>query len=199
MERREFLVAVSAMFGGALAGPCVSFLEQAGAATKSSATLFTPAQKELVDTAPELIIPTTDTPGARAAGVPDFLEMMLVDWFHDDEREDFLAGLQRMDVLAKERTGESFVASPEADQVAILTQLEAEGQKSIQASGASPFASFGKKGPAPAFFQALKQMTVIGYYTSEVGATQELVFNPIPGKYEPCATVGAHGRQWSGF
>lgn len=199
MERRELLAALTAMFGGALAAPCVSFLERADAATGATASLFTPPQRELVATATELILPTTDTPGAREAGVPAFLERMLVDWFYDDEREDFMAGLASLDLRAKEKTGESFVDSPEGDQVAILEALEKEGLQQMQKRGVSPMSLVQANAPAPAFFPSLKQMTLLGYYTSEVGATQELVFNPIPGKYEPCANVGAHGRVWLGL
>ncbi len=202
MERREFLAGLTVLFGGAMATPCVSFLSRADAATattKASTPLFTPEQRALVETATELILPTTDTPGARAAGVPDFLEMMLVDWFYEEERAEFMAGLATMDVVARGRTGRSFVDSPEADQVAVLQQLEKEGGALMAKKGINPMAALQKKAPAPAFFQALKQMTLIGYYTSEIGGTQELVFEPIPGPYEACIEAGSHGRVWTGL
>lgn len=202
MQRRELLAALTALFGGTLAAPCVAFLETAdaaGSAAPTTPSLFTPEQRELVATATELILPTTDTPGAREAGVPAFLEMMLVDWFYDDERESFMAGLASLDLRAKEATGQTFVDSPEADQVAILQALEKEGLQEMQKQGISPMSLVQENAPAPAFFPSLKQMTLLGYYTSEVGATRELVFQPIPGKYEPCANVGAHGRVWLGL
>ncbi len=197
MERREFLASLTVLFGGAVAAPCVSFLSHADAATTASASLFTSDQRELVATVVELIIPTTDTPGARDAGAGEFIEMMLVDWFYDDERAEFMEGVARIDVLAKERTGESFVGSPESVQIEVLTQLEKEGVETIKKKGVNPLAALQKKEPAPAFFQALKQMTIIGYYTSEIGGTQEMEFNPIPGLYEACIAVGSRGRQWA--
>lgn len=197
MERREFLASLTALCGGALAAPCVAFLNQAHAApAKASSPLFTPAQRDLVGTATERILPTTDTPGARDAGVPDFIEMMLVDWFYDDERDEFLAGLARLDFLANERTGKSFVDSPEADQIAVLAQLEKDGVAMMQSKGVNPMAALMEKAPAPAFFQSLKQLTIVGYYTSEIGATKELVFEPIPGPFQGCIEVGKHGRAW---
>lgn len=197
MERREFLASLTALCGGVLTAPCVAFLNQAHAAPpKASSALFTPEQRELVATATELIIPTTDTPGARDAGVPDFIEMMLVDWFYEAERDEFMAGLGRVDVLAAERTGKSFVESPEADQIAVLQQLEKDGVATIQKKGLNPMAALMEKAPAPAFFQSLKQLTLVGYYTSEIGATKELVFEPIPGPFQGCIEVGTHGRAW---
>lgn len=198
MERREFLASLTALCGGAVAAPLVSFLAEARAGTaKPSSPLFTPDQRELVAVATERIIPTTDTPGARAAGVPDFIELMLVDWFYDEERAEFLAGLERLDAVAKERTGKSFVESSEAEQDAVLTQLEKEGAALIAAKGINPLAALMEKKPAPAFFQSLKQLTIVGYYTSEIGATQELVFEPIPGPFKGCIEVGTDGREWS--
>lgn len=199
MERRDFLAGLTVLFGGAVAAPCVSFLSTADAAvTKASSPLFTPEQTELVATATELILPTTDTPGARAAGVPDFIEMMLVDWFYDEERAEFMEGLARIDVVAKDRTGKIFVDAPEAEQVEVLKQLEKEAQAAMAAKGINPMAAFQKKEPAPAFFSALKQLTIIGYYTSKIGGTEELVFNPIPGRFDACIATGANGRTWIG-
>ncbi|MDG2305767.1 MAG: gluconate 2-dehydrogenase subunit 3 family protein [Candidatus Binatia bacterium] len=197
MERRDFLAGLTALFGGAVAAPCVSFLSRADAAVgNASSPLFTPEQKETVATATELILPTTDTPGARDAGVADFIEMMLVDWYYDDERAEFMAGLARIDVVANERTGKTFVESPEADQVEVLKQLEKEGQAEMAAKGINPLVAFQKKAPAPAFFPALKQLTIVGYYTSKIGGTQELEFNPTPGRFDACVAAGANGRVW---
>lgn len=199
MERREFLASLTALCGGALASPCVAFLTRAEAAAvpaKASTPLFTPAQRELVAAATELILPTTDTPGARDAGVPDFVEMMLVDWFYDDERAKFLEGLTRFDVLAKEKTGKRFADAPEADQIAVLQQLEKEGNAEIAGAGGNPLAIFMEKKPVPAIFQSLKQLTLVGYYTSEIGGTKELKYEPIPGPFESCIETGKHDREW---
>lgn len=200
MERREFLASLTALCGTTLAAPCVAFLTSADASVPAKPgdfePLFTPDQRKLVETVTELILPTTDTPGAREAGVPDFIEMMLVEWFYDDERADFLEGLGRFDALAKETSGRSFVESSEADQVEILKRLEKEGGQQMAAAGASPFAAFMEKKPLPAIFQSLKQLTLVGYYTSEIGGTQELRYEPIPGGFESCIEVGKHAREW---
>ena len=199
MDRREFLGRLTTLFGGALATPCVSFLATASAATQvASSKLFSPEQHELVATATELILPTTDTPGAREAGVADFIEMMLVDWYRTDERADFLRGLAKLDALATERVGKKFVDASEADQIEILTTLEKDGLAAMAAQGFNPMALLQERKPPPDFFLSLKQLTLVGYYTSKIGATQELVFNPIPGRFESCIPAGTHGRVWIG-
>jgi hypothetical protein len=133
-----------------------------------------------------VILPATDTPGAREAGVPAFIEHMLADWFEPDERRMFVDGLARLDALARAKGASAFAAASEAQQGEILGALEQE------ALGGDPGPSFltGYRLPTAAprvFFKALKELVLVGYYTSQIGATQELHWNPVPGRFEPCA------------
>lgn len=187
---------LSAAGGGVILAPCASFLERGSAWAEPSAGVLSPAQRELVATATELILPTTDTPGARDAGVPAFVEMMLADWFYDDERSRFLEGLAELDRIARKRGAESFVAAPPKMQNRILAKLEKEGAAEMARSGTNPVAALMEKTPPPAFFQALKQLTIVGYYTSEVGAKQEMIFEPIPGPYRGCIEHDPAARGW---
>jgi hypothetical protein len=146
------------------------------------------ARRETLAAACERILPETDTPGARAAGVPEFIERMLADWFDAAEREAFLAGLERLDALARERGAARFALADESIQDGILAQLE---QESLAARATAPDASLllGYRLPTAAprqFFTALKELVLVGYYTSEIGATRELHWNPVPGRFEPC-------------
>src|SRR2546422_6596087 len=84
-----------------------------------------PHQNETVATIAELIIPKTDTPGAREAGVPAFIDVMLADWADDDHRRQFTAGLADVDARARGRFANDFVAFREAPQTHILTDLHA--------------------------------------------------------------------------
>src|SRR2546421_8028363 len=83
-------------------------------------------QNETVATIAELIIPKTDTPGAREAGVPAFIDVMLADWADDDHRQQFTAGLANVDERARGLFAKDFVACSEAPQTHNLTQLHAE-------------------------------------------------------------------------
>src|SRR2546426_8455088 len=83
-------------------------------------------QNETVATIAELIIPKTDTPGAREAGVPAFIDVMLADWADDDHRQQFTAGLGKGGERARGLFSKDFVACSESPQTHILTDLHAE-------------------------------------------------------------------------
>jgi len=133
-------------------------------------------QNETVATIAELIIPKTDTPGAREAGVPAFIDVMLADWAGDDQRQMFTAGLANVDERSRALFGKEFVACSEAQRTQILTDLDAELARLRDT----------KSDASKNFFQAMKWLTLTGYYTSEVGATTELHYRVVPGRYEPC-------------
>lgn len=173
IDRRTALAGVVGMFGAGLFAPIA---RAAGAAQASripvisegppSIAVFTPAQRALVSALSERIVPTTDTPGAIAAGVPAFIEKLLADWAAPEEREPILAGLKVIEGRSvqdyKVPAGQ---ASPE-QQDALLT-LAMNNQLP---SGAT-------------FFEAFRQLVVTGYYTSEIGITQEREYLPVPGEY----------------
>src|SRR6058998_1865311 len=80
--------------------------------------------ERVVDAATDQIIPASDTPGARAAGVAAFIDKMLSDWYTAEERERFMSGLPEPDVRARARASRDFVACEPVDQIAILTALD---------------------------------------------------------------------------
>jgi len=137
---------------------------------------FEPHQNETVATIAEQIIPKTDTPGAREAGVPAFIDVMLAEWGDDDQRKVFTAGLANVDERSRALFGKDFIASSAEQQVQILTDLDAELARLRDT----------KSDTSKNFFQGMKWLTLTGYYTSEVGATTEQHFRIVPGRYEPC-------------
>ncbi len=137
---------------------------------------LTPQQSETVATIAELIIPKTDTPGAREAGVPAFIDVMLADWGDADQRQFFTAGLANVDERSRAAFGKDFVACTAQQQSEILQDLDYELARLRDT----------KSDTSKNFFQAMKWLTLTGYYTSEVGATSELHFRVVPGRYEPC-------------
>jgi len=135
-----------------------------------------PHQNETVATIAELIIPKTDTPGAREAGVPAFIDVMLADWGDDDQRKVFTAGLANLDERSRALFGKDFIACSPIQQTQILTDLDAELARLRDT----------KADMSKNFFQGMKWLTLTGYYTSEIGATSELHYRVVPGRYEPC-------------
>src|SRR5438093_13477866 len=97
-----------------------------------------PHQSETVATMAELIIPATDTPGARAAQVDRFIDLLLAEWATDDDRKQFLEGLADVDARARAGSAADFLGATEAQRSTILTALDAEAQERRKAKGDAP-------------------------------------------------------------
>ena len=123
--------------------------------------VFDAHQNDSVVTISELIIPQTDTPGAKAAKVNEFIDLVLSD-AQPAERKEFLRGLGWMDARAKELFGADFASSTPEQQAALLTIVSSPSNRSAGDQ-------LGRE-----FFDAIKGMTITGYYTSEIGLKQEL-------------------------
>ncbi len=134
----------------------------------------------------ELIIPATDTPGATAARVNEFVDILLAEWLDDEDRDSFVRGLVLVDIRASDTYGARFTKLSKDQQNALLASLDAE-VTALQEAGLSA---------DDHFFRRMKWFTVYGYYTSEIGATEELAQVIIPGRYDPCTTArrDASGR-----
>jgi glucoside 3-dehydrogenase (cytochrome c) hitch-hiker subunit len=175
MNRREALL----LLAGTAAIPDQLFAIGRGVHARVRAgTLraLSPHQNDTVATIAELIIPKTDTPGARDAGVPAFIDVMLADWADDEQRQMFTAGLANVDERARAHFAKDFIGCSQDQQTQILTDLDAELARLRDT----------KSDASKNFFSAMKWLTLTGYYTSEVGATNELHYRVVPGRYEPC-------------
>ncbi|HEX6999004.1 MAG TPA: gluconate 2-dehydrogenase subunit 3 family protein [Gammaproteobacteria bacterium] len=183
MNRREWLQTAAALLGGSLSASCTrALLSGARFAGAPARPALDAARLDTVARAAELIIPATDTPGALAAGVPDFIHHVVADWYTREERARFLDGLDALHREARRRYGTDFLRAGAPQQVELLEAFEAEALSGRPRAGGQ-------------FFAMLKELTVLGYYTSEVGCRAELVYVPIPGEYHGDAHF--HGRQWT--
>lgn len=190
MDRRTALQHITILMGGTLSASAVAGV-LGGCSAHQGETAFKPrklsrGRDELVATLSELIIPETDTPGARVAKVHEFVDYMLADWYDKSEVEQFLSGLEDVEKRAKEYGVKSFTDLDMDVQVKILTQMENEAEL---------WHASGEEGIVP-FFQTIKSLTLLGYYTSEVGATQELRVNPM-GEYKSDIPFSEVGRAWA--
>ena len=198
MDRRTFLASAAILAGGTLSVGCLRAFDARGddPRRKTQTPGLDAGRRARLERAADLILPETDTPGALQAGVPDFVEMMIVDYYYDDERAVFVEGLDELERLALDRAGVGFVEAPEAVQTAILTDLATAGQAEVAASGANPMERFmrGPAPPLPAFFQSLRELVAVGYTTSEVAGRHVVEFTPFHLEYEPCAPIDAARR-----
>lgn len=135
--------------------------QAAAAATSWTPSALTPRQNEAVIALTELIIPATDTPGAKAALVNRFVDHVL-STADARERSEFIRGLTWLDDRCRARVGKDVAGASAADLTTVLTPLAVQGT--------APSAD----APGVAFFRAIKSMTITGYYTSEIGLRQEL-------------------------
>ena len=82
-----------------------------------------PQQNAMVTTISEIIIPQTDTPGAKAARVNEFIDLILTEWYDDEEKSIFLTGLTEVDARTRDLFGKDFVDCGEKLQAEILRGL----------------------------------------------------------------------------
>jgi hypothetical protein len=169
LDRRGLLTGASAFLGVELAAPLAKALaaDMPAGFTPSHAA-FSAEQRALVAAISERIVPTTDTPGAIAAGVPEFIEMMLADWYEATDRNDFINGLGIFEGHCRVQFEHAFVGIAPEEQDLVLTQAMT-GKISGLSSG---------------FFEHCRQLVLLGYYTSEIGCKQERVYVPVPGRYD---------------
>lgn len=144
----------------------------------------------------DLIIPATDTPGAKGARVNEFMDVILTEWATEEERKQFLCGLAEIDKQSNELYGKNFVDSSLSQQEAQLRAIDdvemANRQRPAKHGNTVPEPDAQLKGP---FWVVFKSMTLHGYYTSEIGFKQELKLEVIPGAQHGCAPLG-NGVGW---
>jgi hypothetical protein len=227
LSRREALRRVAFLLGGAVSAPTLAGVlagcdrprEQTGWRPQT----LTEAQSDMVVTMGEIILPETDTPGARTARVHEFIDVMLTEYYPPEERQRFLAGLDRVDEYLRRAFGRRFLdTAPEqqlqlvqalnrqafSDPPSLSERLEEEpvlrditvetGRSTLEEQ--APITLDPDRHPEDvgeaAFFRTLKELVLVGYYTSEPGATQELKLNPM-GPWRADVPYAEIGQAWS--
>ena len=144
---------------------------------------FNPHQNDTVTTIAEIIIPQTNTPGAKAARVNEFIDLMVTEWYDEEERSTFMSGLADVDTRTRDLYGKDFVHCGEKQQVELLQSLDDE----VAAGRSEPdLRRRRNRPPEKNFFFMMKQLTLVGYYTSQVGVEQELHGEIIPSQHAGC-------------
>jgi Gluconate 2-dehydrogenase subunit 3 len=189
MARREALRRTAILLGGVLSAPAIAGV-LAGCDSRSAGDTWAPRalsneQGELVATIAEHIIPETDTPGARAAGVHVFIDKMLAEHYAPDDKQRVLDGLAGIDARTWEECDRDFLDCSATEQRAVLIRIDQEA-----------FAAPPNRRDVH-WFRTLKELTLLGYYTSEIGATQELRHVAVPGRADGCVPFTEIGRTWA--
>lgn len=193
MDRREAIRRTAYLMGGAVSAPTLFGILQ-GCSSKPSLdwkpVFFTEDQAYVISQVAEIYIPKTDTPGARETGVPAFIEEMVSTVYADDVKTRFMEGLDAFMKKVEEETGDSFADLELEQQIQQVRNAHDQALADEKGSSVHPY-------PRP-FITLTKELTLLGFFTSESGASQVLQYEPVPGAYfgcKPLSEVG--GKAWA--
>lgn len=187
MSRREAIRRAALFLGVAITPSLLTGVLQAqtpaaaGAGAGAKPLFLTPKQLDTAGAAAERILPRTDTPGALDVGVPAFIDLMYGKYMTEGEQRAFSTGLDELDLasVAAHRTGFSRLTADQQDAVlrGLAENLEIKER---------------------AFFRQLKELTVLGYFTSETVGKTVTHYDPVPGHFNACVPISEVGnRTWT--
>lgn len=192
MHRRELLKIIATFTGAAVVGGDL-FLSGCVQATGNNPG-FSENTLALLNEVGETILPTTDTPGAKAANVAEVMKTVVTDCYPPDHQEAFMAGIDQLQHACKEKFSMKFEKCTPEQRHSLLVALEEEAKEfnNKQRETDAPRREAMKKEDreydfvqSPRhYYTMMKQLTLLGYFSSEVGATQALRYLPIPGRYD---------------
>ena len=207
LTRREAVQRVAALLGGAaLAGgdrlfafsfePAV--IEKAMA---QGAGALTAADVALLDEIAETILPETSTPGARAAKVGAFMALMVSEAYDERTRQVFQQGLRQLDEACRQTHAVSFMQASAAQRLSLVEALDRE-QHAVMEDRAPKQRVRAPAGPPasdePAhYFRLMKELTLLGYFTSEIGCTRAMRYVESPGRFDPNAPHLPGDKSWA--
>ena len=189
MDRREALSRVALLLGGTVIGGAV-FLEGCKPADKKYGTTetFSPEDIAYLDEVAETIIPTTNTPGAKAAKVGAFMTVMVNDCYTTADQKVFKEGMGKLNEASDKKFKGNFMDITPEQRKELLSELDKEQTAYTKAK---------KKEDSNHYFRMMKELTLLGYFTSEIGATQALRYLPVPGRYDGNLPYKKGDRAWA--
>lgn len=196
ISRREILQRVAYMMGGAISAPAIlGVLQGCAASARSKPVFLTERQVDTVTEIAEIIIPRTDTPGAKDVGVPAFIDLMLQQTYDAEDRARFIAGWNEFEARAEVDYKRTFLKLEPADRVALVQRVHDEALAAERAR--PPQLMVRVRRP---FILMMKELTLLGFFCSEVGVRQIQQYDPVPGAYHGCVPLAqaGNGKAWAG-
>jgi hypothetical protein len=180
IDRREAIRRVSALLGGialvsesALLAGCRDRSADRGA----DAARFSDTDVAFLDEVAETILPETNTPGAKAAKVGAFMALMVTDAYEPADQKIFRDGMQQLDAACRTKHNTAFMSATPEQRLAVLEEVDREQKTYMD----------GKAEGAPAhYFRMMKELTLTGYFTSEIGYTKAMRYVETPGRFDAC-------------
>lgn len=185
MNRREALTITTLMLGGTIIG---SQMWLSGCSPSKKKTDFLSDDDILfLDDVGETILPKTDqSPGAKEVHIGEFMKTIVADCYDDNEQKIFMDGIEKINERAMDKFSKSFLRLSLDEKFKLLVELDAEAKNYKNENDANPH-----------YFTLMKQLTIWGYFSSEVGCTQALRYNPVPGRYEGCVPFISGEKAWA--
>jgi gluconate 2-dehydrogenase gamma chain len=187
MNRRELIKKTALFMGASVSAPAIMGILNGCTAEPSlywTPKYVTKEQAVELEAIAETIIPATGTPGAKDAGVPAFIEKMVHEVYKPADVKKFMDGLAAFSKKVEDKEGDPFSQLDAAKQLEVI---KAENSAALSGAGG---------GERP-WFLSMKELTLLGFFTSEIGATQVLRYEAIPGRYEGCIPFSEVGKTWA--
>lgn len=188
MNRREAITQVSWILGGTIIGSGIFLESGCKSGTKKVTDFFDAKTIALLNEIGETILPQTSTPGAKEAKVGEFMSVMVKDCYTESDQGIFRQGLERLEKRCKDETGKAFMACSPEERTAFLIKMD-ELQKAYMMA---------KKPEEPShYFRMIKELTLLGFFTSEVGSTKALRYIETPGRYDGNVPYKKGDKAWA--
>lgn len=203
LNRRDILQRMTFVMGGALSLSLISACDNGVKAPTDIDGLtlnsLNQNQFDLVGDIADTIIPDTDTLGAKSVNVHYLIDELAANWMRADERQYFLNELTALDERIKKERGRRFSDLDLKERGAVLDQLGQEMLASLNHAslGQGDITNSGGNDENKHIYLLLRELILFGYYTSEVGATQELIYDPVPGDFKGCIPFNDIGKAWA--
>jgi hypothetical protein len=197
INRREAIRRVSALLGGVAFVGGSGLLAAAEKARPAAARTgeFTDQDIAFLEEIAETILPATKTPGAKAAKTGAFMALMVTDCYGAGEQKTFRDGMRNVEEAMQKAHGVSFMAAKPEQRLAVLTVLDHE-QKRIMDEREAVLRQGGAKQTAH-YFRMMKELALLGFFTSEIGCTKVLRYAEVPGRFDPCIPYTQGEPAWA--
>lgn len=196
IDRREAIKRVSALLGGvALVGSVALLTGCAGDRVPSIATADAPIgsftvddQTFLAEVADTILPDTEKSPGAKAAGVGPFMAVMVTDCYTPADQAVFRDGMRSINAACSAMHQTSFMEATPTQRLMLLTALDQEQYD---------FTKTKKPEQASHYFRMMRELTMVGFFTSEIGYTKAMRYIETPGRFDPCVPYTAGEKSWA--
>lgn len=185
IDRKEAIKRAGLLLGGVVFAPNILGVLNGCTATPGdwTPTLFSSNQARIVTALADVILPADDTPAASELGVPEFIETMVNEVYSEAQKREFIEGLDRFSTDYRAEIQAEYFDGNDTDKYDFTYH---QNRLAVEEDPASN-----------PFILTFKELTLLGYFTTEVGASEVLRYEPVPGVYDGCIPLEDVGKTWA--